>query len=303
LVADDSHVAGRDRVAHQYQIWGGKVWLSIAYDLSTNLTGVGLFQPGADHIGPARISTGLGCPAPRDGSGLSRFALAFLTPSAARVDFIGINDPDTHVQFMKLLAATADGAGAGVVARSIYLMRGLLDFLGLVTSSRIVTHILYQTVRTTLSAKAYQTYWTGIVQTGGVLGKFKFLPVPDQTPPGSWSAGRFHLTEEWRKRQVRGSVAFDLYWLPFIDERVTSLLALTRPWQEHQHLVGGVTFPQCDPDGGEPRWGRVRATGSASARTRCASQRQTSALRARLSTAKARLGATLSPRLNMQRCS
>ncbi len=51
-----------DRVAHQYQIAGGKVIFKVADELSSELQDVGLFYPGAEHIGIGRISTGLGTP-------------------------------------------------------------------------------------------------------------------------------------------------------------------------------------------------------------------------------------------------
>ena len=52
----------RDRVAHQYQIAGGRVALKIATQLPPPLDGIGLFRPNAEYIGIGRISTGLGCP-------------------------------------------------------------------------------------------------------------------------------------------------------------------------------------------------------------------------------------------------
>lgn len=55
-----------------------------------------------------------------------------------------------------------------------------------------------------------------------------------------------HLTIEWRKRQAQGPVEFNLYWLSFIDHQATSLVKLTKAWQEDRHLVGQVTFPHCD---------------------------------------------------------
>ena len=51
-----------DRVAHQYQIAGGRVSLTMGTELPENLDGVGLFRPGSEYTGIGRISTGLGCP-------------------------------------------------------------------------------------------------------------------------------------------------------------------------------------------------------------------------------------------------
>ena len=48
-----------DRVAHQYQVAGSKVLLKVAEVLPAPLQNVGLFHPGAEHIGIGRISTGL----------------------------------------------------------------------------------------------------------------------------------------------------------------------------------------------------------------------------------------------------
>jgi hypothetical protein len=96
---------------------------------------------------------------------------------------------------------------------------------------------------------AYQTYWTGIEETGGVAGKFVIEPVFRENQHRALSAGDHHLTEEWRARQARGPIVFDLYWIPFIDAQRTSLDELTRPWTEERHPVGTATFPQCDPNG------------------------------------------------------
>src|SRR5271165_395229 len=129
LLDRDPDLKSRDRVAHQYQIAGGKVVLTIAPELPANLDGVGLFVPAAGHIGIGRVSTGLGCPHAETGPDFLGLRLAFLTPVGARVDFVAINDPaaptDTHPQFMQLLAATAAGAGKGVLASGAHLLGGL----------------------------------------------------------------------------------------------------------------------------------------------------------------------------------
>ena len=264
LVANDPDLAVRDRVAHQYQIAGGKVTLKIALQIPPNLVGVGLFEPGSEYIGLGRISTGKGCPHRETDPDFLGLRLAFQTGSGVRVDFLGINDPtsptDTHVQFMKLLKATAAGAGVGVLASSGRLLGGLVADLGLMKGLRMVMHVLRQTLRTTLSTTAYQTFWTGIVETGGVLGKFMLLPPAGQAQSGPLSVGKSHLTDEWRIRQSRGPVAFDLFWLPYINERATSLVTLTRAWQEQRHLVGRVTFPQYDQSSDETRlWAMLAA--------------------------------------------
>jgi hypothetical protein len=51
LLANDADLKFLDRVAHQYQIAGGRVVLQIANDLPEALYGVGLFQPGVRYNG------------------------------------------------------------------------------------------------------------------------------------------------------------------------------------------------------------------------------------------------------------
>jgi hypothetical protein len=249
LLERDAALKLPDRVAHQYQIAGGKVILTIASELPANLTGVGLFEPATEHIGIARVSTGLGCPHAETAPDFLGLRLAFQTKAGARVDFVAINDPasptDTHAQFMKLLAATVAGAGKGVLASGGQLLGGLISSLGPVEGSRISAHVLRQTSRAALSSTAYQTYWTGIEETGGIAGKFVIDPATEENRHPAFPAGEHHLTEEWRARQARGPIVFDLYWIPFIDSHQTPLDALTNAWKEDRHPVGTATFPQC----------------------------------------------------------
>ncbi len=239
-----------DRVAHQYQIAGGKVSLRICSELAENLDGVGLFKSGLGYTGIGRISTGLGCPHAETAPDFLGLRLAFRTPDGARVDFVAINDPaaptDTEGEFMKLLAGTAEAAGSAVVASEATLGLSLVRSLGLARGAQIVGHVTKQTLRTALSSTAYQSYWTGIVEADGALGKCVLAPTRDENQFRGLAAGPRHLTEEWRERQARGPVEFDLYWLPFIDEQATSLLELTKPWQERRCLVGRATFPRSD---------------------------------------------------------
>src|SRR5258708_6636307 len=115
LVANHPQLTMPDRVAHQYQVAGGKVFLHIAQQLPANFVGVGLFEPGAQHIGIGRISTGLGCPHLETDLDFLGLMVAFQTRAGKRVDFLTINDPtaptDTHPQSVTLLDATADAAG------------------------------------------------------------------------------------------------------------------------------------------------------------------------------------------------
>jgi hypothetical protein len=255
LLDNDAALKLRDRVAHQYQIAGGKVVLSVAATLPAELSGVGLFEPGSTHIGVGRVSTGLGCPHAETSPDFLGLRLAFQTAAGARVDFIAINDPssptDTHAQFIALLGATAAGAGKGVLASGTLLVADLVDSLGPVTGSGIAAHVLRQTSRAALSSTAYQTYWTGIEETGGVAGKFVLEPASQDNQHRPLSAGDHHLTEEWRSRQAAGPIVFQLYWITFIDARQTPLDELTHAWTEQRHPAGTVTFPQCDAAGEE----------------------------------------------------
>ena len=163
LLDRDPALKMRDRVAHQYQIAGGKIVLTIAPTLPANLAGIGLFEPASTHIGIGRVSTGLGCPHAETGPDFLGLRLAFQTKAGVRVDFIAINDPasptDTHAQFIALLAATAAGAGKGVFASGGQLVGNLIGSLGLVKGGSISGHVLRQTSRAALSSTAYQTYW------------------------------------------------------------------------------------------------------------------------------------------------
>lgn len=254
----------RDRVAHQYQIAGGRVILKVAAQLPEALNGLGLFQPNAEHIGIGRVSTGLGCPHAETDPDFLGLMLAFRTPAGRRVDFLAINDPtsptDNHRDFMVLLAATAAAAGAkspfgsgegepglaALIASNVTLVKFLVEKLG-GHGGAIATHVVRQTSRTARSSSAYQTYWTGIVEASGTAGKFVIAPaLADQNPHRPFGAGPRHLTVDWRARQGRGDVMFDLFWVPFIDQDSTSTAELTKAWEEHRQRVGRVAFPKQD---------------------------------------------------------
>lgn len=278
LVENHPQLTMRDRVAHQYQVAGGKVLLRVADRLPANLQGVGLFEPGAQYTGIGRISTGLGCPHLETDPDFLGLMVAFNTRRGARVDFLTINDPtsptDTHPQFVKLLDATADAAGArpffgsglgkldlfDLAATSTRLSLSLLRSLGLFTGSRIALHVSKQTFRTAKSSTAYQAYWTGIAEVGGALGKFMFAPVSDENRHRALTPGERHLSAEWRGRQTRGDIVFTLNWLPFIDERATSTSALTTPWEQRPTPVGQVIFPRVDAASDEAQqWAALAA--------------------------------------------
>jgi hypothetical protein len=150
------------------------------------------------------------------------------------------------MEFIKLLEATASAAGSGFVASNAKILASLTSSLGPVQGTEIFAHIVDQTVRTTHSTTAYQTYWTGIEETGGVPGKFKIEPIENENLPRIPLNDGRHLTAEWRRRQAAGPIEFNLYWLSFIDDEATSLVGLTKGWQEDRHLVGRLIFPQCD---------------------------------------------------------
>jgi hypothetical protein len=120
--------------------------------------------------------------------------------------------------------------------------------LGPFTGARIAAHVLRQTSKTVQSTTAHQTYWTGIVETGGVLGKFIIAPVLDDAEHRTPSRGGRQLTEEWRLRWAEDAIEFDLYWTRYFSEKETSLDSLTKPWSEDRVLVGRVSFPSVNAD-------------------------------------------------------
>jgi len=239
-----------DRVAHQYQIAGGRVSLRIPSELPSEFDGIGLFKANAEYTGIGRVSTGLGCPHIETNPDFLGLRLAFLSDGGQRVDFIGINHPaaptDTHLEFMALLAATADAAGRGLLASEAALGVSLIRNLGAVRGAQIAAHVTRQTARTALSSTAYQTYWTGVVEMQGCLGKCVISPTADVNTHRALTAGAHHLTADWRDRQSGGPIQFDLYWIPFIDAQSTPLIQLTRPWQENRYRIGQVAFPRAD---------------------------------------------------------
>jgi hypothetical protein len=260
----------RDRVAHQYQLAGSRVSLRITASLPANLTGIGLFVPDAEYVGLARLSTGLGCPHLETDPDFIGMMLAFATPAGQRIDFLGINDPTApspnHREFMTLMQAATDGTGAkaplvgGLGQRNLpdilfgntLVTLGLIRRLGLLGGLRAAGHVLAQTSRSAVSQTPYQTFWGGIVEAGGSPGKITV--VPDANENGWFlRSGPRHLTEEWRQRQARGPVHFNLYWLPYIDERATPMDDMTKRWEERPEPIGRLTFPQADLSSAEAR--------------------------------------------------
>jgi hypothetical protein len=254
LTTNHPQLSMPDRGAHQQQLAGSKVLLTVAGQLPAALDGLSIFQhSAAPQIGIGRMSTGLGCPHAETDPDFLGLMVAFRTAAGRRIDFITINDPrsptDTPEEFLALLKATADAArGAGLFASQTVLLASLLRHAGL-RAPVIAAHVTAQTLRTARSSSAYQQYWTGIVRARDVLGKFTFVPASEVPAGQGGDRGPTHLTKDWRARQSAGPLVFDLRWIPFVDEPQTPLDNLTRPWaHDHDVSVGTITFPKTDPD-------------------------------------------------------
>jgi hypothetical protein len=116
LVANHPNLQSPDRGAHQQQLAGSKVLLTVDAQLPKELDGLGIFQRGSGpHVGIGRMSTGLGCPHAETDPDFIGLMVAFRTGDGRRVDFITINHgsapTDTPEEFIALLKATADAAG------------------------------------------------------------------------------------------------------------------------------------------------------------------------------------------------
>ncbi|MBV7336894.1 hypothetical protein KFU94_53430 [Chloroflexi bacterium TSY] len=259
-----------DRVAHQYQIMGGKVVFKAANKLPPELEGIGLFEPSAEHVGIGRISTGQGTPHLETNPDFLGIMCAFQTRDDQRVDFLGINDPrspaDNHQDFMDVLQAAGESADAGppIVAdwgaydifkfldEQFQFSAALRKRMGWIKAGKTIIHLAKQTFRTFHSSTAYQVYWTGIVKVRDTAGKFTFVPIRDENRRPGFRPGERHLTEEWKRRQREGDIKFQLFWIPFLSEDKTPSCELTEPWhEEYKKLVGTVTFPKIDLDSEE----------------------------------------------------
>jgi hypothetical protein len=253
MVSNCPALHGNDRVAHQYQLAGSKVILRIANDLPEALGGLGLFQPGTEHHGVARISTGLGTTHDEAQPDFLGLMTAFRTNAGRRVDLLSINDPtaptNNHRDFVSVLYATAESAGRQWIAQQRDFGLALKRRIGWIKAGETIAHIVKQTLRTFHSSTAYQTYWTGIVEARGRAGKFTFVPTHDGNHRPGLRPGDRHLSQEWRERQRAGDVEFALYWIPFLDQSRTPTTTLTQPWLEtHKQRVGTVVLPRTDPE-------------------------------------------------------
>ena len=271
LVSNHHDLLRPDRAAHQQQVGAGVVRLDVETRLPEPLDGVGILQPGTSRTGIGRISTGLGCPHLETDPDFLGLMVAFQTTQGERVDLLAINDPaaptDTAEEFIALLAATGAAAGAGIpfgdageldlgnfAAGQAKLFNALRKRVGLTRATSLYLHIARQTARTALSSTAVQTYWTGVVETGGVPGKFSFVPTVADNPHRTLRPGGRHLSEDWRDRLAAGSVVFGLRWIPFHSEEETPLETPTRPWSEaHAVSVGSVTFLPAPSDARQER--------------------------------------------------
>jgi hypothetical protein len=270
ILAKSKQVHFPDRVAHQYQLAGSKVLLKVAKVLPALLHDVGLFYPDAEYTGIGRISTGLGTPHIETNPDFLGIMVAFQSRNGRRVDFLGINDPtsptDNHTDFIDVLHATGESAGAeapfvgdfgsydvpNLIAEQTAFGFALKDRMGWIKAGKTLSHLTKQTLRTFHSSTAYQTYWTGIEETGGTAGKFTFVPARNENRRPEFRPGERHLSEEWKMRQRSGDVEFRLYWIPFLSEDKTPTKTLTDRWEEdHKQLAGTVIFPQSDPDSEE----------------------------------------------------
>ncbi len=259
-----------DRVAHEYQIAGGKVMFKVADDLPIPLKGVGLFQPGAEYTGIGRISTGMGTPHIETNPDFLGARLSFQTTGGQRIDFLGINDPaaptDNHKDFMSVMHATGESAGAhfpvigewgayevfDLIAQQAEFGDALKDRMGWVKAGKTLAHLTKQSIRAAYSSTAYQTYWTGIEEIGGTAGKFMLVPTRDENQRPGFRPGERHLSHEWKTRQGAGDIEFQLFWISYLNEEETPTSELTRRWdQTHKQLAGKVWFPKTDLDSSE----------------------------------------------------
>ena len=165
LVRNHPRLTVPDRGAHQMQLAGTKVLLTIADALPPELDGLGIFQRSSPaRIGIGRMSTGLGCPHAETNADFLGLMVAFRTAEGRRIDFVTINDPtsptDTPEEFLALLKATADAASTeDQLASQARLLAGLARHARL-RAPAIALHVTAQTFRTVRSSSASPTHAT-----------------------------------------------------------------------------------------------------------------------------------------------
>ena len=268
LVRNHDQLKIPDRAAHQQQILGGRVALSVEKDLPPELRDLGLFQSSGAapriYMGIGRVSTGMGCPHLEIDLDFLEIMLAFRT-GGRRIDFIGLNDPAAPTNnardFLALLRATADSAGTEVPFGSvgelhlgnlafaqIALAKTLVERAGVGHGLGIFDHVANQTKRTVLSSSAVQQYWTGVIRANDTLGKFTLGPEKDVNELRSLSPGASYLSEDCEKRQSASDLEFRLYWIAFRDPKETPLDELAKAWrEEHRSRLGRWSFPKSIP--------------------------------------------------------
>ena len=260
-----------DRAAHQYQVVGSKVLLRVANQLPDGFSSVGLFVPGAEHIGVGRVSASLGTPHVETIPDFLGLRTSFLTALGQPVDFLGVSSPalpvDNRLDGMHFLRATADGARAspivpGLLAADQALMRASLTrSMGVGKAEKTLALIADQSARTASFGTAYQSYWTGVVEVSGTLGRFTLTPLNSPNCSRSLHSAEHYLTTDWARRQASGDIAFEMYWICYLDERRTPLERFTQPWVEsHKSIVGHLLFPRTAPTTEEARlWAALAA--------------------------------------------
>jgi hypothetical protein len=247
-----------DRAAHQYQIAGSKVVLRVASQLPEGFAGVGLFVPGAEHFGVGRVSTSLNTPHVETIPDFLGLRASFVTATTQQqVDFIAVSSPalpfDNRHDVMRFLRATADAAGPSPIVPSplaageVLMRESLTKSMGFAKTERTLKLIAQQSERTASSGTAYQSYWTGVVEINGTLGKFMLVPLTSANCFCPMHPGERYLTRDWARRQSSGDIAFRLHWISYLDERRTSLEHFTQSWSEaHKRSVGRLIFPRID---------------------------------------------------------
>ena len=271
ILAKHKQIHIPDRVAHQYQIAGSKVLLRISEALPTPLQNVGLFPQARSVSASAAFQRGL---ERRISRRIPTFSGSWWPSNprkaAGSIFSALINDPtsptDNHKDFINVLHATGESAGAeapfvgdlgsydapNLIAEQTAFGLALKDRMGWIKAGKTLSHLTRQTLRTFHSSTAYQTYWTGIEEIGGMAGKFTFVPARNENRRPEFRPGQRHLSEEWKMRQRSGDVEFRLYWIPFLNEDKTPTKTLTDRWAEdYKQLAGAVIFPQSDPDSEE----------------------------------------------------
>ena len=203
-----------DRAAHQYQIAGSKVVLRVASQLPEGFAGVGLFVPGTEHFGVGRVSTSMNTPHVETIPDFLGLRASFVTAAGRQVDFIAVSSPmlpfDDRQDVMRFLRATADAAGPSPIVPSplaagqVLMRESLNKSMGFAKAERTLALIAQQSERAASAGTAYQSYWTGVVEINGTLGKFTLVPLTPASCLRAMHPGERYLTRDWARRQSSG---------------------------------------------------------------------------------------------------